>query len=376
MENALSLVVLGVSVLIAASSLIFTTYLVNLGSDEVSTATMNAAQIITTEDADYAEVSGELTGMQVRELLQRYNDSGLYTLTITKQCPDGYYTAEGSEDSGSDHFIQDDASFTAELYRNENNVVVGVTFRQQGTDSVKFDYEMAQMSFDYTENNIITAQLKLFNQVRENQNLCLECIRSFGNLADTIKKQFIAEMDAEYRTVTGTVPDSSAYEVYINKFENQTTFYDTLTSCLQAWTRQGLFDTVIKPILDIYDYDDEDYWDNSDDEDSADSDSDVWDDDLESGDVNNTDNNTSNGNHYGDSGDDFDLGGDDLNSDGSGLIQDDNSGSLESNTDTENQEPSSSVSEEPTTEDSEDKTNASWQEENSQVEIKAPTVGG
>lgn len=259
MSHALEMVVLGISVMIAVTMITLTTYLVNLGSGEANRASFEVGQIITLEDADYSDLSGNLSGLYVKELLQKYNDAGVYTLTITENCPDGYYAVTGSDDSGSVKYIKDDDKFTAALYRNESDVIVGITFCQNGMDAVPFDYEEAKSTEDHVENEIIKEQLKIFNQVQDNAGVCSECITSFGNYATLIKEHFNAEMNSEFRRVTGTVADSQAYTVYIEKFKNQTEFYNLLTSCLKAWTAQGAWDMVLEPeIMDEEEYDD--YW--------------------------------------------------------------------------------------------------------------------
>lgn len=259
MSHALEMVVLGISVIIAATMITLTTYLVNLGSDEVNRASFDTGQIITLEDADYADVGGNLSGLHVKELLQKYNDSGIYTYTITQSCPDGYYSTTGSDDTGSVNYIKDDDKFTASFYRNESGMILGITFCQNGMDSQPFDYEEAKATENRVENEIIKTQLKVFNQVQGNRGVCSECITSFGNYAKLIKEHFNAEMSSEFRKVTGTVADSKAYTVYISKFKNQTEFYKLLTSCLKAWKAQGIWDMVLEPeIMDEEEYDD--YW--------------------------------------------------------------------------------------------------------------------
>ncbi len=253
-HNVLNMVVLGVSVLMAVVILTSTMYLTSLGSEEASKATESVSNIVVTEDADYAAIKGPLSGIQVRELVQKYNDSGIYTLTLTKNVPDGFYNTSGIDDTSSINYVKDDDEFTATLARDVNNTVVGVTFIQQGVESKEFNEDDAKLAGFGQDYEIMLSQMSLFNQAKSSSDLCTTVIRSFEKWADKLKEEYDSEAAMTYKKVTGATADDTEVIAHTNSMKSQTEFYNTLASYLSDWaTRKVNLDLIYSTVLDSED---------------------------------------------------------------------------------------------------------------------------
>lgn len=257
MQNVLYFILLAVGVLITT---LVITVTISIGQDQVNRAQRAAegiSQILGYEESEFNEdLKGPLTGTTVRDLLVKYSDAGFYTLTTTKNAKDGFYACEDVEITTSDHFIKDDAIFHGELIRGNNDVIIGVKFTEAGLKAAPFDLNKAADNTETTEQKLTKAQYALFQKVKENSELCKDCIRAAKDYEKSINKFNEANSELDYRKIVGQKLNGANLAAINAQLGSRVDFYTILGNTLDRWTKNSWYNALIYNAY-VYDSDDD-----------------------------------------------------------------------------------------------------------------------
>ncbi len=283
MEHVQTFIVLAIS-LIVASFLIVTTFnLTSISNDMVQSSSHEISQLITVDNSDFASLKTTMTGLEVKELIYKYNENGLYTLTVTEAFQEGFYSSSGIEDTGSLRYVKDDSVFTGILVRNDNNVIVAVQFVEEGQSPVDYDPIAAEDNKTTIDNQIAIRQLEILDFAKQNATVCKESIQAYADWASAVQKLEAAKLDLEYRNITNTTPDTTELANSIAIFKHQESFCKSLTrTILNDWLPNKWFNPILEELSEVdLSGDDDDYWQwiNGDSNDDGWEDDDQWDED-------------------------------------------------------------------------------------------------
>lgn len=275
MEHVQIFFVMAASLIVSAAVIVATVSLTNSGTNMMKNNAREVSQLITVDDSDFSALTADMTGLEVKELIYKFSEDGIYTLTVVEACPEGFYSSVGIEDSTSNHYIKDDAIFTGTIVRNNQDVAVAVQFIEKGMSSVEYDMVKAEESGKTLDSSIAKRQLEILNFAKKNESTCRESIQAFSDWATALQDLENAKMDLRYREVSNTEMDTSELETSISIFKKQKIFYDTLAKTIREdWIPNKWFEPVLKELTEqdlTNEEDDALYWElsKSDDEDDS-----------------------------------------------------------------------------------------------------------
>ena len=249
MKEIINFVVLAVGAVISAAIIIVTINITDQAKDMVKSGTKEAAMILSQEDAVFASDLKDhvLYGATIKELAIKYLDSGYLVQFVTKACPSGFYSVEYVDNTGSAQYVSDDTKFTSRIIRNDNDVILGVQFTEQGVSSVGFDLTAAKSTNDTVELAVTKEQLKLFRSVNKYQNLCSECLKVFNSWSDVVSTIDSETLDLLERQLTGRSDSGSLdYSSMTVLMQQKTDFLNSLADTIENdWVQCNWFDALL-----------------------------------------------------------------------------------------------------------------------------------
>lgn len=249
MKEIINFVVLAVGAVISAAIIIVTVNITDQAKDMVKSGTKEAAMILSQEDAVFASDLKDhvLYGATIKELSIKYLDSGYLVQFVTKACPSGFYSVEYVDNTGSAQYVSDDTKFTSRIIRNDNDVILGVQFTEQGVSSVGFDLTAAKSTNDTVELAVTKEQLKLFRAVNRYQNLCSECLKAFNSWSDVVSTIDSETLDLLERQLTGRSDSGSLdYSSMTVLMQQKTDFLNSLADTIENdWVQCNWFDALL-----------------------------------------------------------------------------------------------------------------------------------
>ncbi len=100
MENVIGLLIVAASFLFSAVLVVAAFTAADIGMDAAKDAVAGAQKAISVEDVDFNRVkSNNISGIEVVQLIQKFDDSGYGHLVVTTGKPDGFYSADGITDT-------------------------------------------------------------------------------------------------------------------------------------------------------------------------------------------------------------------------------------------------------------------------------------
>lgn len=241
-DYIVSLVIIGVCLIVSAIIIRIAFIPVNAGVNLTNTAMGQLTRVITTDNVDYGiKLSGQLKGLEVRELAKEFNDSGVYTLTTVPANHAGFYSAKGMDDPSSTSYVADDGAYYGKTVSSDNGIVIAVLFREDSCDYGTFNLSTADAVSDSVEMNLVNAQYKFYQRVKANKELCKQSLglcKEYAVAMDRLQKAF---MDRLYRKTTNTTVEPQDMSFYVSMFNQQTEFLNKLADSIDVWTASGWY---------------------------------------------------------------------------------------------------------------------------------------
>ena len=249
MKEIINFIILAVGAIISAAIIFATINITDQAKNMVKNGTKESSMILSQEDAVFASDLKDpiLYGATVKELSMKYVDSGYLVQFVTKACPSGFYSTEYVDDTGSSQYVADDTKFNSRIIRNDNDVILGVQFTEQGVDGIDFDLTVAKSVNDTVELSVTRAQLSLFQAVNKYQSLCSECLRVFNSWSDTVSTVDSETLDLLESELTGHSTGSSLdYSTMTVLMQQKTDFLNTLADTIENdWVQANWFDALL-----------------------------------------------------------------------------------------------------------------------------------
>lgn len=252
------LIRLAVSMLVTAIVILAIVIFVRLGSKQAQEAVVHVTQMITIDEARYGtDLDGILTGSTVRNLITEYNDGGIYTITTTKAKNTGFYSSYGIDDPSSKNYIKDDFKFTGETIKNDNGVVIAVSFCQIGQEPAVFDLTTAEHTTNTTERNLLQAQFDYYENTKKNLNACIDSVKAYSDYARAVSAHTTARYHELYRETMQENIESANYAYMIPLVQAETNFYKDLENTIKnVWLPNNWFEMLYLASPDFDDWED------------------------------------------------------------------------------------------------------------------------
>ena len=253
-DRAVALIRLAVSMIVTAIVIITIVVFIRLGSEQAQESVLKVTQIITIDEARYGtDLEGTLTGATVRGLIAEYNDGGIYTLTTTAARPGGFYSSDGIDNPVSRNYVKDDTTFTGEAIKNENGVVIAVSFCQTGQPPATFNLASAESAASSSvENRLLKTQFDYYENVKEHLNACVNSVKAYSGYAKAVSDYETAMYHEIYRETTQEYTTAYNYSYLALLARQETEFYKELSNAItNVWKPNNWFEMLYMMYPDL-----------------------------------------------------------------------------------------------------------------------------
>lgn len=252
MENVLGALIVAINVIFACILAVAAFSGADAGINETKSAIAEAQKAVSVEDVDFARVkSGSISGTEAVQLLQKFDDSGYGHLVVTSGKPDGFYSADGVTDIHSDYYVKPDKMFSGSVVANQNGIVYGVRFIEEGMENVEFDRKKAAAEPESMNRQVKEAQYKLFSKFLIHRGKCSQYMQLCSRWGKALKQLDDAQMRSIF---TKYSKDSANQEEYMSAqviaFDLQAKFYDAVSEQVKLWTENKWWEAILSADLD------------------------------------------------------------------------------------------------------------------------------
>ena len=251
MENVIGLFIVAASFLFSAVLVVAAFTAADIGMDAAKDAVAGAQKAISVEDVDFNRVkSNNISGIEVVQLIQKFDDSGYGHLVVTTGKPDGFYSADGITDTHSDNYISPEKKFSGSVVTDKNDVVYAVRFIENGSGSVEFDIKKASSEPKSIDSMIKDAQYSLFTKFLTNRVKCnkyMQLCSQWGEAVGQLNSAKLRNIYSKYAKDDTNQEEYIASQILV--FDSQIRFYEAVTAEVKLWTENKWWEAVLSADL-------------------------------------------------------------------------------------------------------------------------------